>query len=67
MFFNSLLTNFAALEVGQHLYWQIGNIRLHGQVFLTSWILLGALLVFISLGTKTVSYTHLTLPTNREV
>ena len=46
MFFNSLLTNFAALEVGQHLYWQIGNIRLHGQVFLTSWILLGALLVF---------------------
>ena len=52
MFFNSLLTNFAALEVGQHLYWQIGNIRLHGQVFLTSWILLGALLVFISLGTK---------------
>ena len=52
MFFNSLSTNFAALEVGQHLYWQIGNIRLHGQVFLTSWILLGALLVFISLGTK---------------
>ena len=52
MFFNSLPTNFAALEVGQHLYWQIGNIRLHGQVFLTSWILLGALLVFISLGTK---------------
>ena len=31
---------------------QIGNIRLHGQVFLTSWILLGDLLVFISLGTK---------------
>ena len=52
MLFNSLLTNFAALEVGQHLYWKIGNIRLHGQVFLTSWILLGALLVFISLGTK---------------
>ena len=52
MFLNSLLTNFAALEVGQHLYWKIGNIRLHGQVFLTSWILLGALLVFISLGTK---------------
>ena len=52
MFFNSLPTNFAALEVGQHLYWQIGNIRLHGQVFLTSWILLGALFVFIYLGTK---------------
>jgi ATP synthase protein I len=24
MFLNSLPTNFAALEVGQHLYWQIG-------------------------------------------
>ena len=45
-------TNFAELEVGQHLYWKIGNISIHGQVFLTSWILLGALLVFISLGTK---------------
>ena len=24
---------FAELEVGQHLYWQIGNLNLHGQVF----------------------------------
>jgi len=30
----------------------IGNIRLHGQVFLSSLILLGAFLVFISLGSK---------------
>ena len=34
---------FAELEVGQHLYWQIGNFRIHGQVFMTSWLLIGAL------------------------
>jgi len=29
---------FAELEVGHHLYWQIGDLYLHGQVFLSSWI-----------------------------
>ena len=28
----------AELEVGHHLYWQIGNLNIHGQVFLSSWI-----------------------------
>jgi len=44
--------SFAELEVGQHLYWQFGNIKIHGQVFITSWILLGALLTFVVVGTK---------------
>ena len=35
-----LITPFAELEVGQHLYWQIGNFTLHGQVFMTSWIVI---------------------------
>jgi F-type H+-transporting ATPase subunit a len=41
------LTSFplAELEVGKHLYWEIGNIRLHGQVFLTSWFVIGILLI----------------------
>ncbi len=38
----------AKLEVGQHLYWQIGNLKLHGLVFLTSWFGIG-LLVLVSL------------------
>ncbi|HBB35822.1 MAG TPA: F0F1 ATP synthase subunit A [Cyanobacteria bacterium UBA8803] len=38
----------AELEVGQHLYWHIGNLEIHGQVFLTSWIVI-ALLVTASL------------------
>ncbi|HAG82006.1 MAG TPA: F0F1 ATP synthase subunit A [Cyanobacteria bacterium UBA11162] len=38
----------AELEVGQHFYWQIGNLTVHGQVFLTSWIVI-ALLVGASI------------------
>ena len=38
----------AELEVGQHFYWEIGNFSIHGQVFLTSWFVIG-LLVLASL------------------
>jgi len=35
----------AELEVGQHLYWQIGNLKVHGQIFLTSWVVIGLLVI----------------------
>lgn len=38
----------ASLEVGHHFYWHIGNLKVHGQVFLTSWFVI-ALLVIASL------------------
>ncbi len=38
----------ASLEVGEHFYWQLGNLKIHGQVFLTSWFVI-ALLVVASL------------------
>lgn len=38
----------ASLEVGHHFYWQLGNLKLHGQVFLTSWFVI-AILVIASL------------------
>jgi F-type H+-transporting ATPase subunit a len=38
----------AVLEVGKHFYWHIGNLKVHGQVFITSWIVI-ALLVIASL------------------
>jgi F-type H+-transporting ATPase subunit a len=38
----------AELEVGHHFYWQLGNLKIHGQVFLTSWFVIG-LLVLASL------------------
>ncbi|ASC72346.1 ATP synthase subunit a 1 [Halomicronema hongdechloris C2206] len=44
----------AELEVGQHLYWQIGNLKLHGQVFLTSWFVIAALVIFSLLATRRV-------------
>ncbi|WP_199321288.1 F0F1 ATP synthase subunit A [Microcoleus sp. FACHB-831] len=38
----------AELEVGKHFYWEVGNLKLHGQVFLTSWVVI-AILVIASL------------------
>lgn len=30
----------AKLEVGNHFYWQLGSLKVHGQVFLTSWFVI---------------------------
>merc|ERR1711943_91720 len=42
----------AEIEVGNHLYWQIGNLNIHGQAFLSSWIVIGALLAVVIIGTR---------------
>ncbi|BAZ70310.1 F0F1 ATP synthase subunit A [Mastigocladus laminosus UU774] len=42
-FFNSV--TLAELEVGNHFYWQLGNLKVHGQVFLTSWFVIAILVV----------------------
>ncbi|MDF0554340.1 F0F1 ATP synthase subunit A [Kamptonema sp. UHCC 0994] len=44
----------AELEVGKHLYWHIGNLKVHGQVFLTSWIVIGLLLVASIAATRNI-------------
>ena len=44
----------ASLEVGHHLYWQIGNLKVHGQVFLVSWFVIGLLVVASILATRNV-------------
>jgi F-type H+-transporting ATPase subunit a len=36
------------VSVGQHFYWQIGNYEVHGQVLITSWVVLG-IIGFLSL------------------
>ena len=41
-----------ALEIGQHFYWRLGQLDLHGQIFLSSWILIGALLTIVVVGTR---------------
>lgn len=44
----------ASLEVGHHLYWQIGNLKIHGQVFLVSWIVIGILLIASIAATRNI-------------
>ncbi len=44
----------AALDVGHHLYWRLGNLQLHGQVFLTSWFVIGLLLIASIAATRNV-------------
>jgi F-type H+-transporting ATPase subunit a len=44
----------AALDVGHHLYWRLGNLQLHGQVFLTSWFVIGLLLIAAIAATRNV-------------
>jgi F-type H+-transporting ATPase subunit a len=44
----------AKLEVGQHYYWQIGGLRVHGQVFLTTWFVAALLVGAAFLATRKV-------------
>jgi len=44
----------ASLEVGHHFYWQLGNLKVHGQVFLTSWFVIGLLVVVSLLATRNI-------------
>lgn len=55
----SVLTHFnslplASLEVGHHFYWQLGGLKIHGQVFLVSWIVIGLLLFASIAATRNV-------------
>nr|UAT97785.1 ATP synthase CFO A chain subunit IV [Ahnfeltia fastigiata] len=44
--------NLSAVEVGKHLYWEIGSYKVHGQVFIVSWLVIGALLILAFAGTR---------------
>ena len=44
----------AEVSVGQHWYWQIGDYQVHGQVLITSWIVLGAIAIIGLLGAPKV-------------
>lgn len=38
------LYDISGVEVGQHLYWQIGGLQIHAQVLITSWVVIAILL-----------------------
>lgn len=42
----------SAVEVGKHLYWNIGSYSVHGQVFIVSWIVIFVLLTISFFGTR---------------
>jgi F-type H+-transporting ATPase subunit a len=44
----------ASLEVGHHFYWHIGNLKVHGQVFLVSWIVMGVLIIASLAATRNI-------------
>ena len=44
----------AKLEVGHHFYWQLGNLKLHGQVFLTSWFVIAILVAASIAATRNI-------------
>ncbi|RYR77684.1 hypothetical protein Ahy_A01g002250 [Arachis hypogaea] len=39
------LYEISSVEVGQHLYWQLGGFQVHAQVLITSWVVIAILLV----------------------
>nr|UPO65492.1 ATP synthase CF0 A subunit [Teilingia granulata] len=41
-----------AVEVGQHLYWKFGDLQVHAQVLITSWVVIGIILAVAFLGTR---------------
>lgn len=44
----------AELEVGQHFYWQLGNLQVHGQVLITSWFVIAVLVVASLAATRNI-------------
>lgn len=49
----------SSVEVGQHLYWQVGNFQVHAQVLITSWVVIAILLVLSAVATRKLQ----TIPT----
>ncbi len=54
-----LVMDLAEVSVGQHLYWQIGEYQVHGQVLITSWIVFGVIVSLSLLGNRDLK----TIPT----
>ena len=49
--------SFYGVEVGEHWYWSIGSLQVHGQVFVVSWIVITILLLISIIGTRNLQRT----------
>nr|YP_010564930.1 ATP synthase CF0 A subunit [Chlamydomonas chlamydogama]UZA61933.1 ATP synthase CF0 A subunit [Chlamydomonas chlamydogama] len=54
---NNPLLEIAEVSVGQHYYWKLGEYELHGQVLITSWVVLGIIFVLAFLGNRDLKPT----------
>lgn len=52
----------SSVEVGQHLYWQIGDFQVHAQVLVTSWVVIAILLALPIVATRNLQ----TIPTTSQ-
>jgi F-type H+-transporting ATPase subunit a len=46
------LLEIAEVSVGQHYYWKLGDFEVHGQVLITSWVVLGIIFTLSLLGNR---------------
>ncbi|MGB2926706.1 MAG: F0F1 ATP synthase subunit A [Limnothrix sp.] len=44
----------AELEVGKHFYWELGGLKVHGQVLLTSWFVIAVLVIASLIATRNI-------------
>ncbi len=51
----SIFINISSVEVGKHLYWQLGNYQVHGQVFIVTWLVALTLLSVAFVGTRNLN------------
>ena len=54
MYTNSVF-DIAEVSVGQHFYWQLGPYQVHGQVLITTWIVLGIIAAVSFLGNSNLN------------
>jgi F-type H+-transporting ATPase subunit a len=51
------LLEIAEVSVGQHYYWKLGEFEVHGQVLITSWVVLGIIFTLSLLGNRDLKPT----------
>jgi F-type H+-transporting ATPase subunit a len=51
------LLEIAEVSVGQHYYWKLGDFEVHGQVLITSWVVLGIIFTLSLLGNRDLKQT----------
>lgn len=56
-FFLNPFSEIAEVSVGQHYYWQIGDYQVHGQVLMTSWVVLAIIFGLAIIGNSNLKST----------